>query len=66
MQHSKQNGEESEKDVEGFLGTPETLTAAVNWEDPSGAKGHGGRTAGLFAHAWLTCPGLVMSHEQTQ
>lgn len=36
------------------------LTLAIT----SGAKGRGGRTAGLFAHAWLTCPGVVMSHEQ--
>lgn len=42
------------------------LTLAINWEDPILAKGQVGRTTGLFAHAWLTCPGVVMSREQMQ
>lgn len=33
------------------------LTLANNQEDPSGAKGQEGQTAGLDARAWVTCPG---------
>lgn len=60
------NVEESEKEVEWSFWMHLrlellALTLAINWEDPSGAKGQGGQTAGLFAHAWLTCPGVVLS-----
>lgn len=64
------NGEQPEKEPGEFWVQLRldllVLTLANKWEDPSGAKGQGGQAAGLSAHAWLTCPGVVMSREQTQ
>lgn len=64
------NGEQPEKEPGEFWVHLRldllVLTPANKWEDPSGAKGQGGQAAGLSARAWLTCPGVVMSREQTQ